>query len=527
MKKSSDQQKEKITPLDDIHHESISLNFPIVGIGASAGGYEACSLLLSHLPSDTGMAYIIVQHLHPSYVSSLSELLSKSTMMPVSEIKDGILVEPNHIYVIPPNYELDIFHGKLQLSPRDTQSPHLPIDRFLRSMADELGSKAIGVILSGTASDGVMGLKAIKAEGGITFSQDEESAKYNGMPHSAIAAGCVDFIMPPEKIAQELKNIAHHPYVQLPLLKEDKNNQDAAVSDKKSLNKIFLLLRKVTGIDFTYYKMTTIQRRIDRRMLLHKIENLSQYVHYLQAHTEEIDALYQDMLINVTEFFRDPEAFETLTDVIFPRIFNQEVRYEPVRVWVPGCSTGEEVYSIVISLLEYIDNVAPTPIQVFATDIDDHAIDKARQGIFQESISKTIPKQRLQRFFNKMNDGNYQIKKDVRDLCIFAKQNVFKDPPFSKIDLISCRNLLIYLSPILQKRILSIFHYALNSNGFLFLGSAETVGEHTDLYKTVDQKHKFYAKKSIAYPLHLEFSVPVISTDLNGQIDTQVKKVEA
>jgi len=527
MQKSSNRQKGKTIPSKDTHQEVAALNFPVVGIGASAGGYEACSLLLSNLPSDTGMAYIIVQHLHPSYVSSLTELLSKSTMMPVKEIKDEMLVEPNHIYVIPPNYDLEIFHGKLQLSLRDTKSPHLPIDRFLRSMADELGSKAIGVILSGTASDGVMGLRAIKAEGGITFSQDEKSAKFNGMPHSAIASGCVDFVLPPDKIAQELKNIAHHPYVQLLPSKKPDNGKESETTDKKSLNKIFLLLRKKTGIDFTYYKMTTIQRRIVRRMLLHKIQDLKQYISYLQTHTEEIDALYQDMLINVTEFFRDQEAFDTLKDAIFPRIFGQETRYEPVRVWIPGCSTGEEVYSIVISLLEYIDDFTPIPIQVFATDIDDNAIEKARQGIYQESINTIIDKQRLQRFFNKMNDGSYQIKKDVRDLCIFAKQNVFKDPPFSKIDLISCRNLLIYLSPVLQKRILSIFHYALNNNGFLFLGSAETVGEHTDLYKTVDQKHKFYAKKSISYPLHLEFSVPILSADFNEKINTQVKQIEA
>lgn len=503
-----------------------SNNFYIVGIGASAGGYEACSQLLSNIPIDTGMAYVIVQHLHPDHHSALSELFGRTSKLPVTEIKDGAVVEPNHVYVIPPNTELDIFHGELRLSARGAVVPHLPIDRFLSSLAAEMGARAIGIILSGTASDGVMGLRAIKSEGGITFSQDEASAKYNGMPHSAIVSGCVDYILPPEKIAQELIYIAHHPYVKLIEATAPEGSRSNLFANKKELTDLFMMLRKATGIDFTYYKMTTLQRRINRRMILHKIDSIRDYIDYVRTHNKEVEALYQDILINVTEFFRDPDAFDLLKKEVLPRIVNKEEFSEPVRIWIPGCSTGEEAYSIAMALLEYFERDSQVVIQIFATDIDDLAIEKARQGIYRESIEENVSPQRLKRFFTK-HDGGYQIKKNVRDLCIFAKQNVFKDPPFSKINLISCRNLLIYLGPVLQKRILKVFHYSLVPNGVLFLGSAETIGEYTQLFKMMDQKHKFYSKKSLATPLQMDFSIPTFSVEVDDRSEVSNKKLES
>ncbi|MDH5259177.1 MAG: chemotaxis protein CheR, partial [Gammaproteobacteria bacterium] len=510
---------------DSKAESSQTTSFPIVGIGASAGGYEACSQLLKYLPVDTGMAFIIVQHLHPEHESALTELLSRTTSMPVVEITDSVLVEPNSVYIIPPNAELEIFHGKLQLSMRDRTIPHLPIDHFMRSLADDQGSKAIGIILSGTASDGVMGLKAIKAGGGITISQNEASAKYKGMPHSAIAAGCVDMILPPDKMAMELAYIAHHPFLQMEDVNKFGLNTKNLLEDKSELDKLFLLLRKATGIDFTYYKMPTLQRRISRRMILHKLSTIKDYVDYMLAHNDEIQALYQDILINVTEFFRDASAFDSLKEVIFPKIVSSQSGSETLRIWIPGCSTGEEVYSMAILVMEYLDQFSPISLQIFATDIDEEAIEKARQGRYKESISENVSEERLKRFFNKVDDG-YQVKKSIRDFCIFAKQNVFKDPPFSRINLISCRNMLIYLGPVLQKRILSIFHYSLVPNGILFLGSAETIGEHTHLFKIVDQKNKFYSKKSLATPLNLDFSPPVLSMELDSELDVQVKKYE-
>ncbi|MGD8569723.1 MAG: chemotaxis protein CheB [Gammaproteobacteria bacterium] len=481
--------------------------FPVVGIGASAGGFEACSQLLTNLPANTGMAFVFIQHLHPAYKSALAELLARSTQLPVVDIKDNMALEQDHVYVIPPNTDLEIFHGRLHLTLRKEHTPHLPIDRFFRSLAAEEGSKAIGVILSGTASDGVLGLKAIKAEGGITFSQDETSAKFDGMPHAAIATGCVDFIMPPDQIAEELQRIANHPYIRP---EQAAPAEVVTATSEDVLNKIFILLRQITGVDFSYYKSTTIQRRIKRRMVLHKIDDIGHYVKYLQQNDKEVYELFQDILINVTDFFRDPEAFDVLKDTVFPKLLGTEPRSDPIRIWVPGCSTGEEVYSIAIVLLEHLSQFTPPPtVQIFATDINDEAIEKARLGIYPLSIAEHVPPDRLKRFFVVLDNG-FQVKKSIRDCCIFARQNVFKDPPFSKIDLISCRNLLIYLTPVLQKRIFTVFHYALTDHGVLFLGSAETIGEHSHLFALIDQKHKIYKKKSSAVPLQLDFAAPVV-----------------
>lgn len=497
-----------------------NINFPVVGIGASAGGLEAVTALLKHIPINTGMAFVLVQHLAPSHESMLTELLARETTMRVLEITDGMVIQPNQFYVIPPNTNLGLLHGTLHLMPRDNvKGQHLPIDFFLRSLAKEQSSRAIGVILSGSASDGVLGLMEIKAEGGITFAQDE-TATHSSMPHSAIAAGCVDFVLPPHKIAHELVRIAQHPYLTI----EKSKQEEALPGEEDNLRKIFLLLRQNSGNDFTYYKQSTILRRIKRRILLHKLERLEDYVRYLQANPKEVEALFRDLLINVTSFFRDPDVFDGLKKIVFPSIVKDRQEGLPIRIWVAGCSTGEEVYSIAITLFEYLgDMAANTSIQFFATDLDELAVEKARTGIYPTSISEVVSTKRLQRFFSKVEEG-YQISKHIRDVCIFAQQNVFKDPPFSKLDLISCRNLLIYLSPVLQKKIMPIFNYALNNKGYLLLGTSETIGRHADLFRLADKKIKLYEKKSVAGMLH--FNLADFAKNNTGELPRYVSAGE-
>lgn len=494
-KKSNSQPHSAEQELGDKQPDAAEQTFPVVGVGASAGGLDAFTKLLKNLPADTGMAFVLVQHLDPKHVSLLPELLARATAMPVVEISDGTRIAPNHVYVMPPNYSLAMLHGVLHLMPRpDGYGKHLPIDDFLRSLVEDRQSNAIGVILSGTASDGTLGMKAIKAEGGITFAQSEDSAEYDGMPHSAIAAGHVDFVLTPEEIGKELVRIARHPY----LRPEESGPRGELLSEGgDNLNKIFVLLRSRTGNDFTYYKHSTIRRRIKRRMVLHQLEKMEDYVKYLQKQPGELDALFQDMLINVTSFFRDPDTFEALQQEVFPILMEKRSVEQPLRIWVPGCSTGEEVYSLAIALLEFLgDRASNIPIQIFASDINDKAIDKARQGVYPESIRDDIAPGRLQRFFIK-TPGGYQISKIIRDICVFAVQNVIKDPPFSRLDLICCRNLMIYLGAVLQKKVLHTFHYALRPGRFLMLGTSETIGSFADLFATVDKKNKIYTKKSV------------------------------
>src|SRR5574337_808964 len=486
-------------------------DFPIVGVGASAGGLEAFRELLHHLPENTGMGFVLVQHLDPRHESLLTGLLQTSTKLAMVEARDGLRVEPNHVYVIPPNCNLGILHGVLQVMTRIMEKgKHLPVDYFLESLAEDRGSRAMGVILSGTASDGTLGLKAIKAASGITFAQDEESAEYFGMPGSAIAAGCVDFVLPPRSIARELARIARHPY----LLQERSVEADLGESPD-ALNKIFMILRQRTGNDFTYYKHSTIRRRIKRRMLLHKLDRIDAYARYLQSTPGEADALFQDILINVTGFFRDPESFEALKKEVFPRLLgNNRPHHAPVRIWIPGCSTGEEAYSVAMSLLEYLGDRAPgVSVQIFATDIDHKALDKARTGLYPDHITEEVDAGRLKRFFIK-TAGGYLISKAIRNMCVFAVQNVTKDPPFSKIDLVCCRNLMIYLGAILQKKVLQTFHYALQPNGFLLLGTSETIGTHTELFSLLDKKNKLYTKKPAAGRVGYDFSSrPLLADD--------------
>ena len=475
----------------------------VVGVGASAGGLEAFEQLLRSLPNDTGLAFVLVQHLAPKHESMLSELLAKATRMPVVEVTQGMRVQGNHVYVIPPNADMSISDSVLHLSPLSPdRGLRMPIDSFFRSLADTHQSRSIGVILSGTASDGTLGLQAIKALGGVTFAQDEQSAKYSAMPRSAIAAGNVDFVLPPEAIARELKRIATHVKVLGP---DERPEAEERITPDATLNKIFFLLRNFSRVDFSFYKPGTIKRRITRRMFLRKIDKLEAYLQYLRRHRDEVEALFNDVLINVTSFFREPDSFEALKTVAFPAIMAQKGPNLPIRIWVPGCSTGEEVYSIAIILLESLGEKAPnTQIQVFATDLSEGIISKARAGIYPESVAMDISSERLRRFFLKVENG-YQINKHIRDIVVFAKQDLAKDPPFSKLDLISCRNVMIYMSQVLQKRILPLFHYALNPGGILFLGSSETVGGFGELFVPLDKKNRIYTKKTMQSPVPLDF----------------------
>ncbi|MCI0444348.1 PAS domain-containing protein [bacterium] len=481
--------------------------FPIVGIGASAGGLEAYITFLKNLPLNTDMGFVIVQHQDPTHESALTELLTKATKLPVKEVTNGIKVRPNNIYVMPPNTNMLMRDGVLRLDPRTAgRGLHLPIDSFFQSLAEFHKTHAVGVLLSGTASDGTLGLKAIKAAGGITFAQDEKSAKYNGMPQHAIDAGVVDFVMPPDQIATEIGELARHPVLKNGAIIEVKEHlNDTALHQDEALNSIFRILKKFSAVNFENYKPSTIIRRISRRMLLQRVETLSGYVDYLKNNQKEVSALYEDILINVTNFFRDPETFEVLKLEIFPKLI-KPIPGKTLRVWVPACSTGEEVYSLAICLLEYLgEHQKNMPAQIFGTDVSDSAIEKARSGQYSYDIQKDVSSDRLRRFFTKTERG-YQINKMVRDVCIFARHNVTQNSPFSKMDLISCRNLLIYFGSALQRKVIPVFHYALNQNGYLLLGNTEDIGGFADFFFPADRKHRIFSKKLIPSRVHLDFS---------------------
>jgi two-component system CheB/CheR fusion protein len=486
--------------------------FPVVGIGASAGGLEAFSTLLANFPETTGMALVFLQHLDPSHHSALEEILSRTTKIPVTQVTEGIQVRPNHVYIIPPNSDMIIKDGTLRLSARSlTQGQHRPIDGFFISLAEDCGDRAIGVILSGTASDGTSGCLAIKAVGGITLAQDEATAKYSSMPRSAVESGSIDFVLPPKAIAEELSRIEKHPYIARVPTHPDELLGPASPND---IHELFTMLRDAKGVDFTHYKQTTLQRRIKRRMVLTQSDALKDYLHFVKRNPKELDELYKDVLIHVTGFFRDPGAFDALRKEVFPLLVKERRPSDwPIRVWIPGCSTGEEAYSMAIALLEYIGphnaNISAPPssraIQVFATDISDAALDRARAGVYQDSVLADMSPQRLKRFFMRVEKG-YQILQSVREVCIFAKQNITKDPPFSGLDLISCRNLLIYLGPELQKRVIPTMHYALRPGAHLMLGGAESLGVFSDYFTLIDKKYKIYQKKATAARLVTYFT---------------------
>ena len=460
--------------------------FPVVGIGASAGGLEAFTQLLKALPADTGMAFVLVQHLAPTHVSALAEILSRATTMPVVEVQDELPVEPNRVYVIPPDRGMIIVRGVLQLLPRGS-GPHRPVDQFFRALAEDRRHQAIGVILSGTATDGTLGVEAIKGEGGITFAQDE-TAQHDGMPHSAVASGCVDLTLPPDGIARELVRISQHPYT-APAA-EARGTDDGA-----NLAKVLQLLHHATGVDFSHYKFNTLFRRVTRRLVFHKLVTLPEYIRYLRQTPAEADALFQDILISVTSFFRDREAFETLKGTVFPRLLLDRSRHEPVRIWCLGCSTGQEAYSLAMAYAEAAEaGGSSVPLQLFATDLNSVSIEKARTGVYPKDVAQDVSPERLRRFFTEV-DGNYRINKSIRDACVFSRHNVLADPPFSRIDLISCRNLLIYLDPVLQQQIVQTLHYSLKPAGYLWLGASETIGAYMNLFESEDAKYKIFGKK--------------------------------
>jgi len=523
---------------------SKSSSFPIVGVGASAGGLVAFTELLKHLPLDTGMGFVLVQHLDPQHESALTQLLTRATKMPVREVTNKLRVEANHVYIIPPNTNLALAQGALQLQPRQqTHMPHRSIDFFFESLAEDQRERAIGVILSGTATDGTLGLEAIKAEGGITFAQDE-SAQYDSMPRSAVAAGCVDSVLSPENIAKELARIAQHPYVagqpiELLTSPEDDRAEATAHEDPSTLlrasdetplpsggrgtprtgtkqaraeaeaargkagengfKQILLLLRSHSGVDFSLYRTTTIQRRITRRMVLGKQDTLESYAHFLRGNAKELDTLYSDVLISVTGFFRNPEAFDVLRRTVFPKLL-QRRGDQPFRVWVLGCSTGQEAYSIAMAFVEAAED-APgmRKLQVFATDLNDALLDKARHGLYAKTLAQDLSPKRLRRFFVE-EEGGYRVVKSLREMVCFARQNLMSDPPFSRMDLISCRNLLIYIGSSSQKKALPTFHYALKPGGFLFLGASESIAGFSHLFEPVDKKHKIYSRKVAITP---------------------------
>src|SRR5499427_4169890 len=482
--------------------------FPIVAIGASAGGLEAFSNLLRSLPAEPGIALIFIPHLDPTHESAMVELLSRTTRLPVFQAEEGMRVAVNSVYVLPPNWEMTISEGVLHLVRRGTErGHHMPIDTFLRSLADDQASNAVGVILSGTANDGTLGLAAIKDGAGITFAQDG-TAKYDGMPNSAVASGVVDYVLSPDRIAEELIRLQTRPSAHEPASDAfDGGGKERLMKD------VFRLLKSYSKVEFVDYKVATIRRRILRRMNINHVGELRDYVKLLHRNPQEVEALYRDVLINVTSFFRNPEVFDSLHETVYPKLLVDRSPSEPVRVWVPGCSTGEETYSHAISLVETFSELRiEVPIQIFGTDLSENAIQRARAGTYKENIANEVSEVRLRRFFHKV-PGGYQISKSIRDMCVFARQNVFSDPPFSRMDLISCRNVLIYLSPVLQKKVIPIFHYALKPTGFLLVGNTEgLLGSGAEIFDLVDRKSKIYQKKAVPSPVTFGLTISAHET---------------
>ncbi|HSE41037.1 MAG TPA: chemotaxis protein CheB, partial [Acidobacteriota bacterium] len=483
-----DKRKRKI---DKVRSRGLKVkDFLIVGIGASAGGLDAFKSLVKRLPDDNGMAFVLVQHLDPSHESSLTKIISAATKLAVVEAADGMVLEPNSIYVMPSNADISLSGYRIRLTPRSTTVPHLPVDSFFDSLAENHGANAVGVILSGTASDGTIGLKKIKSEGGITFAQDEVSAKYPGMPRSAASAGCVDYILNPEKIAAQLIKIEQR---RKTLPSKQSSTTKHAKTDFAEIHEI---LHEATGVDFSNYRSTTIERRIRRRIMLSSSATISDYIKYLRRNKPEIDLLYRDIFIHVTTFFRDPEKFEILRSKVLPKILRNRPN-EPLRIWVAGCSSGEEVYSLAITFLEFFASKGVhRELQIFASDIIESEIQKARAGVYSKAIEKYVSAKRIEKFFEKL-DGGYKITKTIRELCVFAKHDLTKDPPFSRMDLISCCNVLIYLEPAMQKKVLRLFHSSLNPSGFLFLGKSESASGLSHLFEPIDKRFRIYLKRTI------------------------------
>ena len=467
--------------------------FSIVGVGASAGGFEAFSQLLEALPADPDLAIVFVQHLAPQHQSALSALLSAHSRMRVIEVKDGMRLERNHVYVVPPNAEMELVDGRLHLTPRpEDKSQYTPIDHFFRSLARALRHRAIGVVLSGTASDGADGLREIKLMGGVALAQQPETARHDGMPRAAIATQMVDLVLEPKQIAAELVEIAAHPILRAAAARTAPPDHD--ITDAQ-LDRVFKLLLPAGGIDFTSYKSPTIIRRLLRRMALLRINDARGYIEHLEESPAEVMNLHNDLLIHVTRFFREPDAFAVLARDVLPETLATVGPDAPMRAWVAGCASGEEAYSLAILLCEQLgDRIGEARIQIFGTDVSEASIEFARHGLYPATISADVSPERLRKFFIK-SDGGYRVTRALRDLCVFARQDLTRDPPFSRLDLICCRNVLIYMDTDLQKKLLTVFQYALKPNGVLLLGRAETIGYNSELFTLMDKKHRIYRKK--------------------------------
>ncbi|MFZ2269234.1 MAG: chemotaxis protein CheB [Azonexus sp.] len=467
-------------------------DFPVVGIGCSAGGLEALDAFLSHVPPGCGMAFVIVQHLDPSHSSALAELLQRVTSMPVAEATDRMRLAPDHVYVIPPNKDLSLLHGVLHLlKPVEQRGLRLPVDFFLRSLADDRQHKAIGVILSGMGSDGMLGLAAIKEKSGLTLAQDPASAKAASMPNSAIKAGIVDIVTAAEHMPARILGYLHRESLSNAVLKVEPE-----VELQSSLDKVIILLRQRSGNDFSLYKTSTLYRRIERRTALLQIGGIADYVTYLRDNPQELDLLFRELLIGVTNFFRDPALWDFLGKSVLPDLLAQSPGGRTLRAWVPACSSGEEAYSLAIIFKEAVAAAAPTghfTLQIYATDLDADAVDKARKGCYPRNIAADVTAERLAGYFTE-EEGAYRVNKEIREMVVFAPHNITADPPFTKLDILSCRNLLIYFGPELQKRLMPQFHYALGRNGILVLGSAESVGDFTDCFAPLDAKVRVFRR---------------------------------
>jgi len=484
--------KTESAPSAKVNDGAKNSSFPIVGIGASAGGLEALEQFLGQVPKESGLGFVVVQHLDPTHKGIMVELLQRGTTMPVHQITDRMTVEPNHVYVIPPNKDLSILHGVLHLlDPAAPRGLRLPIDFFFRLLAEDQHERCMGVILSGMGSDGTLGLRAIKEKAGAVFVQTPASAKFDSMPRMAIDAGLADVIASAEELPRKIIDYLKH----VPLLARAKHV--IADKDQSALEKIVILLRGQSGQDFSLYKKSTISRRVERRMGLHQIAKIGDYVRYLRENPQESDLLFKELLIGVTSFFRDPVVWQQLRDKIIPGFLATRSHGGVLRAWIAGCSTGEEAYSFAIVFKEALERIKADKnisLQVFATDLDKDAIDKARAGIYPPNISADVSEERLREFFIKEENGNYRVRKDIREMIIFAPQNLVMHPPFTKLDFMTCRNLLIYLDAELQKKLMPLFHYSLNPGGILLLGSAETIGTATNLFTPLEAKLRIYRR---------------------------------
>ncbi len=486
--------KKGVTPPEDLL---------VVGIGASAGGLEALQEFFKAVPLDTGLAFVVIQHLSPDYKSLMDELLARQTKLKIQVIEDSMPLEPDTIFLIPPRKDLSIFHNTLILQDQSLKRGlHLPVDIFFTSLAAEKGKNAIGIILSGTGSDGTLGTRAIKEAGGMMMVQDETSAKFDGMPRSSISTGLVDYILPPAQMPEALVTYVHHPFVQ-----KGTSLEKALGKNFDPLTKITLILRDFSGIDFSYYKENTVIRRLERRVSINRFDTLDEYLVYLNESDKEKDSLFREMLIGVTRFFRDTEAFEALQAKVFPLLAHKK----HLRIWSAGCSTGEEVYSLAILVLSYLEqHKLECEVTIFATDVDRHALDVAGRGFYSDSVVADVDHHHLARYFHKRENG-YQVAENVRKMVVFASHNLLKDPPFSKLDLLVCRNLFIYFKPELQGRLLGNFYHSLAPEGFLFMGSSESLGDMGDGFETLDSKWKIYRHRS-GFQVPLERAYPIVPT---------------